>query len=111
MAEETGLLATEAIWAHATSRVVILSTNWCIAANRGTIRSVRAELSYELHGRDRITNPDLAGGALLDVGVYALNFIDMAVGADHGRSIADIRYHDGAVQHRRGCHEYHGIDL
>ena len=24
------------------------------------------------------------------MGVYALNFIDMAVGADHGRSIADI---------------------
>lgn len=89
VAEETGLLATEAIWTrYQPSRDLI--NELVHSGELGTIRSVRAELSYEPHGRDRITNPDLAGGALLDVGVYALNFIDMAVGADHGRSIADI---------------------
>ncbi|MCC2727961.1 gfo/Idh/MocA family oxidoreductase, partial [Blautia sp. MSK22_86] len=32
-------------------------------------------------------DPACAGGALLDVGVYPLNFLDMAVGADHGRTL------------------------
>ncbi|NEG55850.1 Gfo/Idh/MocA family protein [Bifidobacterium platyrrhinorum] len=87
VADETGLLATEAIWTrYQPSRRII---NELIASGElGDVRAVRAELSYEPHGRDRITNPDLAGGALLDVGVYSLNFIDMAVGADHGRSVA-----------------------
>lgn len=89
VADETGLLATEAIWTrYQPSRAII---NELVASGElGDIRMVRADLSYENHGRDRITNPALAGGALLDVGVYALNFIDMAVGADHGREIASL---------------------
>ncbi|MBT1182175.1 Gfo/Idh/MocA family oxidoreductase [Bifidobacterium sp. CP2] len=85
-----GLLVTEAIWTrYQPSRQII---NDLIASGElGDIRMVRADLSYEPHGRDRITNPALAGGALLDVGVYALNFIDMAVGADHGRAIASMQ--------------------
>ncbi|MBT1172830.1 Gfo/Idh/MocA family oxidoreductase [Bifidobacterium sp. MA2] len=88
-ADRTGLLATEAIWTrYQPSRAII---NDLIASGElGDVRMVRADLSYEPHGRDRITNPNLAGGALLDVGVYALNFIDMAVGADHGRTIAGL---------------------
>lgn len=89
VATETKLLATEAIWTrYQPSRDLI---NELVGSGElGTIRSVRADLSYEPHGRDRITNPDLAGGALLDVGVYALNFIDMVVGADHGRTVTDF---------------------
>ena len=86
VAHETGLLATEAIWTrYQPSRTII---NELIAGGElGRIRTVRAELGYEPHGRARITDPRLAGGALLDVGVYSLNFIDMAVGRDHGRAV------------------------
>lgn len=32
---------------------------------------------------DRMTNPEKGGGALLDLGVYALNFVDMFLGLDY----------------------------
>ena len=46
-----------------------------------------ANLCYPVSGKARMTDPACAGGALLDVGVYPLNFLDMAVGADHGRTL------------------------
>ena len=85
-AEKTGLLTTEAIWTrYQPSRAMI--NELVDGGELGEVKAVRADLSYAVDGKARITDPALAGGALLDVGVYALNFIDMAVGADHGRNI------------------------
>ena len=46
----------------------------------GTVRVVNANLGYPVSSKPRMTDPTLAGGALLDVGVYPLNFIDMVLG-------------------------------
>ena len=40
-----------------------------------------ANLGYEIMGKERIVEPALAGGALLDVGIYPLNFAQMVFGA------------------------------
>lgn len=40
-----------------------------------------ANLGYEIMGKERIVEPALAGGALLDVGIYPLNFAEMVFGA------------------------------
>ena len=57
----------------------------CMA--RGWRKSIEANLGYPTTGKARLTDPRLAGGALLDVGVYPLNFIDMVMG---GRPVARI---------------------
>lgn len=41
-----------------------------------------ANLGYELSGVERLIKPELAGGALLDVGVYPINFASMFFGND-----------------------------
>ena len=49
----------------------------------GELRSISANLCYPVSGKARMSDPAMAGGALLDVGVYPLNFIDMVMGG-HG---------------------------
>ena len=43
----------------------------------GTPRLVTATLGYSMGEKERIVRPDLCGGALLDLGVYTLNFVRM----------------------------------
>lgn len=80
----TGTLCAEAIWTrYMPSRALIrgLVEDGTI----GRVCAISANLSYPTTHKQRIVDPKLAGGALLDVGVYPLNFIDMAIGpADTG---------------------------
>ena len=86
VADETGMLCTEAIWTrYMPSRQII--NDILDSGEIGEVKSVTANLCYPVADKARMTDPNTAGGALLDVGVYPLNFIDMAVGADHGRVI------------------------
>lgn len=87
--KETGMLCAEAIWTrYMPSRGII---DEIIASGEiGQVRSASANLCYPVSGKARMTDPALAGGALLDVGVYPLNFLDMAVGEAHGRAIKSI---------------------
>ena len=79
MSRQTGRLCTEAIWTrYMPSRAMIrrLVEDGTI----GDVCAISANLSYPTTRKQRIVDPKLAGGALLDVGVYPLNFIDMAIG-------------------------------
>lgn len=79
MAKEKGVLVTEAIW---TRYMPMRKTLDEILAGGmiGTPHSLYATLSYPVAHKERMTDPALAGGALLDIGVYALNFASMAFG-------------------------------
>ena len=44
----------------------------------GTPYTLSANLSYPISNKERIIRPELAGGALLDIGVYTLIFAAMA---------------------------------
>lgn len=79
LAESSGLLCTEAIWTrYMPSRGII---NQIIDSGElGTVTTVEGNLGYAVTDKPRMTDPALAGGALLDVGVYPLNFIDMVMG-------------------------------
>ncbi len=72
----TGNAAVEAIWTRfmpSRTRInAILSTGVI-----GDIKEINATLSYNTTAKPRITDPALGGGALLDVGVYGLNFVAM----------------------------------
>lgn len=81
IAKEKKLLITEAIWTrYMPSRNMI---NDIIASGViGEVTSVTANLSYTISHVERIQKPELAGGALLDVGVYPINFASMVLGED-----------------------------
>ncbi|NBH70819.1 gfo/Idh/MocA family oxidoreductase [Clostridiaceae bacterium] len=81
MAKERGLLLTEAIW---TRYMPMRKTLEEVLASGviGTPYMLTANLSYIIDWKDRIRKPELAGGALLDIGIYTLNFASMAFGDD-----------------------------
>ncbi len=86
VSKETGMLCAEAIWTrYMPSRKMIDDIIGSGAI--GEVRMIDANLCYPTTGKARITDPALAGGALLDVGVYPINFIDMVM---HNAPIARI---------------------
>lgn len=74
---EKGVYVAEAIWTrYMPSRRTI---DGLIEDGRiGKVSSICANLCYSIMDKERIADPRLAGGALLDIGVYPLNFALMA---------------------------------
>ena len=86
-AKEKKRLLAEAIWTrYMPSRGLISEV---IASGRlGQIVALSANLGYRIDGHERIIRPELAGGALLDLTVYPLNFAAMVLGNDVKRIAA-----------------------
>ena len=83
-----GLFITEAIW----TRYMPLSHKVKEIMESGIIgkpRVITATLCYMMEFKERILRPDLCGGALLDLGVYALNFARMYFGTDIVRTVSN----------------------
>lgn len=78
-ARERGLLLAEAIWTrYMPSRKMIEEI--VSSGEIGEVTTVAANLGYRVDGNARMTDPALAGGALLDLTVYPLNFASMVLG-------------------------------
>ncbi len=81
LAHARGVFLAEAIWTRYQPAVAIIRK--LIADGRiGTPKLVTATLGYSMGDKPRIMRPDLCGGALLDLGVYAINFVRMFFDAD-----------------------------
>ncbi len=81
LAHERGVFLAEAIWTRYQPAVGMVRQ--LIAEGRiGTPHLITATLGYSMGAKPRIMRPDLCGGALLDLGVYALNFVRMFTDSD-----------------------------
>lgn len=96
MSEENNVFLAEAIWTRympfqKTVREIIDSG----AIGRPMMLS--AHLGYPVASKERIMRPELGGGALLDLGVYALNFALMMFGTDISRMTSSCMKSDTGV--------------
>ena len=81
LARQRSVFVAEAIWTRYQPAVGIVRK--LIADGRiGEPHLVTATLGYSMGDKPRIMRPDLCGGALLDLGVYALNFVRMFCDSD-----------------------------
>lgn len=79
LAREKNLLLAEAIWTrYMPSRDIIREV--IDSGIIGEVMTVSANLGYRIDTKERILMPELAGGALLDLTVYPLNFASMILG-------------------------------
>ncbi|MBW5382031.1 Gfo/Idh/MocA family protein [Brachyspira pilosicoli] len=79
LAKKKKLLLAEAIWTrYMPSRDIINET--IKSGIIGKVSSLTANLGYVINKKERLIEPELAGGALLDVGVYTINFALMVFG-------------------------------
>lgn len=81
LAEKKNILLTEAIWTrYMPSRKII---DEIVASGEiGEVKLVDAGLVYPIEEKGRMVEPALAGGSLLDLGVYPINFASMVLGDD-----------------------------
>jgi len=76
LSRERKVFLAEAIWTRYQPAVQMVRQ--LINDGRiGTPRLITATLGYSMGNKRRIMRPDLCGGALLDLGVYAINFVRM----------------------------------
>lgn len=87
-ARSKGIFITEAIW----TRYMPLSHKVKEIMESGVIgepRVLTATLCYMMEFKERIVRADLCGGALLDLGVYSLNFARMYFGTEIVRTVSN----------------------
>lgn len=95
-AQNAGVYCAEAIWPrYMPSRKMIddLLSGGII----GKVNTLTANLSYVIYDKERIIRPELAGGALLDIGVYGLNFALMHFGENIARMESSVQMTETGV--------------
>lgn len=80
-AKEKNLFISEAIWTRFMPACQYLKK---VKQDKiiGEVSSVNADIGYNLSDVERMTNLDLGGGALLDIGIYPIHFAMMVLGDD-----------------------------
>ena len=76
LAREKGVFVAEALWprympVHKLGRELLAS------GVIGRPKMVTASIAYNVSDKERVLRPELGGGALLDLGIYLLNFVRM----------------------------------
>lgn len=79
LAQEKNLMITEAMWVRYMPMADTLK-EVLASGIIGEPMTLTANLAYLVSDKHRIVVPELAGGALLDVGVYTLNFASLVFG-------------------------------
>ena len=78
LAKEKKVLLVEAMWTRFMPARQIID-DLLEEGTIGKIMSITANLGYDIKNKERLIKPELAGGALLDVGVYPIQFALMTV--------------------------------
>lgn len=80
LARQRGVFVAEAMWTRYQPAVGMIRQ---MTGRIGTVRLITANIGYNMVWRKpKLLRPELCGGALLDVGVYGLNFVRMACEGD-----------------------------
>lgn len=95
LARKKNVFVAEAIWTRYMPSLQMMRE--VIASGKiGEVDSVEADFSMPLSGVERLYEPALAGGALLDLGVYTLTLASMFLGDDVATTKSRcIRYETG----------------
>ncbi|VBB07660.1 Hypothetical protein LUCI_2925 [Lucifera butyrica] len=92
-ARQSGLFLMEAMWTRFLPAVEKVR-QWLAEGIIGEVRQVKADFGFlfDGHPAHRLLNPELGGGALLDVGIYPVSFASMIFGTQPSSitSLADI---------------------
>ncbi|MBN1812543.1 MAG: Gfo/Idh/MocA family oxidoreductase [Anaerolineae bacterium] len=81
LAREKGLFLMEAMWAR-TIPIIVKLREMLAEGAIGEVRMLTADLGFrsEFDPKSRLFDPELGGGALLDVGIYPISFASMVLG-------------------------------
>ncbi len=95
-AKSKNVFAAEAIWPRYMPMADTLR-EFYNSGRIGRITSLTANLAYPVYHRQRLHDPVLAGGALLDVGIYPLTFAAIMLGSDPIHIASDVQLSEEGV--------------
>ncbi len=81
LAKQNNLFITEALWSRFLPMRKII-TEQIESGIIGEVCSISTNFCFPIYNIPRMHKPELAGGALLDLGVYVLNYASMILGND-----------------------------
>lgn len=99
LAREKGVYLAEAMWPRYTPARKII-TDTLNSGIIGDISMVTGVLSYDIMFKERIIRKELAGGALLDLGIYGISFALEFLGDDIKTVDSTVIYTDTGVDQK-----------
>lgn len=90
------VFVAEAMWTRYLPSIDIIK-NELKSGIIGKPKKIFADLSYKMDHVPRILNPELGGGALLDIGIYGINFALMFFGDDLEHTEASFEFTETRV--------------
>ncbi|MCD7820126.1 MAG: Gfo/Idh/MocA family oxidoreductase [Lachnospiraceae bacterium] len=96
LACKKNVFIAEAMWTRYMPMSVMLK-ELLDSGRIGKIAGLTANLGYSLMHVERMVRPELAGGALLDLGVYTMNFATWVLGDDVQSISTSVVRHDTGV--------------
>ncbi len=103
VARERGVFLMEAMWTRFIPAIVKVR-EWLAAGAIGEVRMLAADFGFR-GGRDpkgRLFNPELGGGALLDVGIYPVSLASMVFGGPPERIVSLAHLGETGVDEEAG---------
>lgn len=94
--EEHGIFLGEAMWTRFMPLRFVLD-DILASGIIGRVTSLTANLGYPIENVERLREPSLAGGALLDLGVYTINFASMIFGTEVENIVSSCVKNDRGV--------------
>src|SRR5206468_7463975 len=87
--KDNGVLLMEAMWTYFLP-CIQKAKQWIDEGTIGDIKIIQADFGYkmEFNPSSRIYAPELAGGALLDLGVYPISFANFFVQSNPDKIVA-----------------------
>ncbi len=95
LAEERGLFLMEGFWIRFLPLYEKL-LEWVQAEKFGKLRHARCDYGFIAQGarRERKFKSELGGGALLDIGIYTLGFLNMVMGTAPESFTSEVRFNE-----------------
>lgn len=96
LAQEKGVFLMEAVWMR-TNPLIRQAAELVASGELGPVRHVSAQFGFRFDGEDahRLLNPELAGGGVLDLGVYPAHAVDLFLGEPAEVMSAGSKLHTG----------------
>lgn len=79
LAKEKNVFCGEAMWIRYLPMYIVIM-DYIRKGVIGRVNNITCSLGYDLRKKERVTSPELAGGALLDLGCYPINLFSMIYG-------------------------------
>ncbi|RKP54210.1 gfo/Idh/MocA family oxidoreductase [Cohnella endophytica] len=91
-ARENQIFLMEAMWTRYLPAIAQVR-QWLAEGRIGEVRMVKADFGFDFEWQagSRLLDPNLGGGALLDVGIYPLSFVSMVFGEQPARVHSNVR--------------------